>query len=64
MELLLKLNLGWNYLDEDIFMIRLDKVITMTESKDKKLINLYNHYINEGYVKFLQKESGINKTKS
>ena len=32
--------------DEDIFMIRLDKIITMTESKDKKLINLYNHYIN------------------
>ena len=33
--------------DEDIFMIRLDKIITMTESKDTKLINLYNHYINE-----------------
>ena len=33
--------------DEDIFMIHLDKVITMTESKDKKLINLYNHYIND-----------------
>ena len=36
--------------DEDIFMIRLDKVITMTESNDKKLINLYNHYINEESV--------------
>ena len=33
--------------NEDIFIIRLDKVITMTESNDKKLINLYNHYINE-----------------
>jgi len=33
--------------DEDIFMIRLDKVITMTESNDKKLIKLYNHYIND-----------------
>ena len=42
--------------DEDIFMIRLDKVITMTESKDKKLINLYNHYINEDVN--LSKESG------
>ena len=31
--------------DEDIFMIRLDKVITMTETDDKKLIKLYNHYI-------------------
>ena len=33
--------------DEDIFMIRLDKIITIIESHDKKLINLYNHYINE-----------------
>tara|TARA_R100001015_G_C4580010_1_gene136670 strand:- start:268 stop:672 length:405 start_codon:yes stop_codon:yes gene_type:complete len=31
--------------DEDIFMIRLDKVITMTETNDEKLIKLYNHYI-------------------
>ena len=45
--------------DEDIFMIHLDKVITMTESKDKKLINLYNHYINEDVN--LSKESGIMK---
>ena len=45
--------------DEDIFMIHLDKVITMTESKDKKLINLYNHYINEDVN--LSKESGIIK---
>ena len=33
--------------NEDIFMIRLDKVITMTESNDKKLIKLYYHYIKE-----------------
>ena len=33
--------------NEDIFMIRLDKVITMTESHDQKLIKLYNHYIND-----------------
>ena len=45
--------------DEDIFMIHLDKVITMTESKDKKLINLYNHYINEDVN--LSKESGVMK---
>ena len=30
--------------NEDIFMIRLDKVITMTETKDKRLINVYNSY--------------------
>ena len=33
--------------NDDIFMIRLDKVITMTESSDQKLIKMYNHYIND-----------------
>ena len=33
--------------NEDIFMIRLDKVITMTESSYQKLIKMYNHYIND-----------------
>ena len=46
--------------DEDIFMIRLDKIITMTESKDNKLIKLYNHYINdEGDT--IYKEEGLVK---
>lgn len=31
--------------NEDIFMIRLDKVITMTECNDSKMINIYNNYI-------------------
>ncbi len=31
--------------DDDFFIIRLDKIITMTETKDKKLINIYNDYI-------------------
>ena len=30
--------------DETMFIIRLDKVITMIESKDKKLIDVYNNY--------------------
>ncbi len=38
--------------DEDIFMIRLDKVITMTECDDQKLIKLYNHYINDESLEF------------
>ena len=29
--------------DETMFIIRLDKVITMIESKDKKLIDVYNN---------------------
>ena len=31
--------------DDDFFIINLDKVITMTESKDEKLIEIYNSYI-------------------
>ena len=33
--------------DDDFFMIKLDKVITMTETKDKKIINIYNDYITD-----------------
>ena len=33
--------------EESMFMIRLDKVITMIEAKDQKLIDIYENYINE-----------------
>jgi len=33
--------------DEDFFMIRLDKILTMTESTNEKLIEIYNNYISE-----------------
>ena len=33
--------------NEDLFLIRFDKILTMTESNDKKLINIYNNYIND-----------------
>jgi hypothetical protein len=33
--------------DDDFFIIKLDKIITMTETKDKKIINLYNNYIED-----------------
>jgi hypothetical protein len=36
--------------DEDIFFIKLDKVITMTETTDKKLINLYQQYLSDGDI--------------
>jgi len=32
---------------DDFFMIKLDKIITMTETKDKKLIEIYNDYIKD-----------------
>jgi len=42
--------------EDDIFMIRLDKIITLTESTDNKLIGLYEHYnsdtsINDNHFK-------------
>ena len=33
--------------NDDFFMIKLDKIITMTETKDKRLIDVYNNYIEE-----------------
>ena len=33
--------------EETMFIIRLDKVITMIESKDQKLIDVYNNYNEE-----------------
>ena len=36
-----------NLTEESMFMIRLDKVITMIEAKDQKLIDVYNNYNDE-----------------
>ena len=33
--------------DEDMYVLKMDKVITMTECKDKKLIKIYKQYIEE-----------------
>ena len=33
--------------DEDMFVLRMDKVITMTECNDKKLITIYKQWIEE-----------------
>ena len=35
---------------DDMFMIHLDKVITMTECKDKKMIEIYNNYLTEDTI--------------
>ena len=36
--------------DEDIFLIKFDKIITMTEVNDKQLIHFYERYINNDEV--------------
>ena len=33
--------------EEDFYFIKLDKVLTMTETKNKKLIELYNNYLED-----------------
>jgi len=33
--------------DDDFFIVKLDKIITMTETNDKKIIDIYNNYIQE-----------------
>lgn len=33
--------------DDNFFIIKLDKIITMTESKDEKIISIYKKYISE-----------------
>jgi hypothetical protein len=35
---------------DDMFLIKLDKVITMTETKDAKLIQLYEYYVNDDSI--------------
>ena len=44
---MIKVKPWMNMTDESMFMIRLDKVITMIEAKDQKLIDVYDNYINE-----------------
>ena len=34
-------------IDDDMFVLRMDKVITMIECKDKKLIKIYKQYLEE-----------------
>ena len=33
---------------EDIFLMRFDRILTMSESKDEKLIAIYENYIEDG----------------
>jgi hypothetical protein len=36
--------------NDDFFMIKLDKVITMTETNDERLIKVYNEYISDDSI--------------
>ena len=43
---------------ESIFFIKLDKVITMTETNDEKIISIYENYISEDEYEFNSTSSG------
>ena len=36
--------------DDDVFLIKYDKVITMTETRDKKMIDIYNDYVDNDSI--------------
>jgi len=44
---LLKVKPWMDLTEDDIYFIKLDKVITMTESNNEKLIELYNNYLED-----------------
>jgi hypothetical protein len=43
---------------EDFFIVKLDKIITMTETTDEKMIEIYNNYIMNGDDRVQDKMSG------
>jgi hypothetical protein len=44
--------------DDDFFIIKPDKIITMTETKDERLISIFNSYLEEDYEPFREFNSG------
>ena len=33
--------------DDDFFIVKLDRIITMTETQDKRILDIYNNYIED-----------------
>jgi len=47
--------------EEDFFMIRSDKIITMTETKDERLIQIYNDFLSEEDIIEIHSSTGYTK---
>tara|TARA_Y100001938_G_C8074898_1_gene425400 strand:+ start:846 stop:1259 length:414 start_codon:yes stop_codon:yes gene_type:complete len=58
MKSLIKVKPWLDLSDQDIFVIHYDKIITMTETHDKKLISVYDQYINDADLDFFPPENG------
>ena len=50
--------------EEDFFMIRSDKIITMTETKDERLIQIYNDFLSEEDIIEIRSNTGYTKPSS
>ena len=50
--------------DDQFFIIKLDKIITMTETKNKKMIDLYNDYIQDDTTVDTYQPAGLVKPSS
>ncbi len=49
--------------EEDFFMIKSDKIITMTESKDERLIQIYNDFTSDDIIE-IHSTNGYTKPSS
>ena len=47
--------------EEDFFMIKSDKIITMTESRDERLIQIYNDFIVDEEIIEIHSSNGYTK---
>ena len=50
--------------EEDFFMIKSDKIITMTESRDERLIQIYNDFIVDEEIIEIHSSTGYTKPSS
>ncbi len=55
-----KVNPWMELTNDDLFFIRFDKVITMTETKDIKLIQLYQYYISSDITEIYKPYGQVN----
>ena len=46
-------------IEEDFFMIRLDKVITMSETKEQRLIDIYNHFLTDDATEIYHPDGSV-----
>ena len=49
---------------DDFFIVKLDKIITMTETKDEKLIHVYHEYLNDEFIEPQQSSGKIKPSRS